>query len=695
MFLYTFYKRHILLLRFIAFFFMGLVVASIIALRQVDLESLRGNILSALREATNMPVEIDGKITWNVSLRPKIELNDVRIPNASWAKNKDMFFAKKINVRLDLFSLFSSHPVIRNIAVSDAKVVIEKNATGQTSVVFNEEKTPEKNEQTEKTEQDIYPVAQLPFGGLTVENLYVDVFGDKYELASFGIANYMRRNSREYSGWVKPYDKNFPFVIQFFEYNPERKVYPMRIAFATSGDALIADIALEGESKMPIDFVVRGEIPNLAKSGKWFNVDMVNLPKITLNIAGGIDRQKISFKKSSLAIKGSSLTFSGSYDWSKKTPVLNAKITSSGIDLYKSFPSWFGVGKEWGHPNRELNVFHDMPLFGQFLYGINADVEVDWKHFVVYRSLDLSDMKVKLHVNNHKINADASLVIGDGKVKATIIGDVDKEGVYNLQAAAIGDHIYVGEILNQVRVYNVISGLPVNLDLYVVAHGADMSGIMQTMTGPVIVYSVDKGFAHADLVEYMYGGDFLTTLRNSVEEMFTGNKRDMIEINKAIVNVKLRDGLIETQNGVAVETQITNIRLAGTLDLGQEKIQLSLASVPVGGLKLSLSGNLVNALQITGNLAEPDFKISGTAVAEKVGSAVGFGLLLAPLTGGLSIAGGLVAGFLAGDLIEGWLADDNPYKTASTKGAPRKRGDPEWMDVPVKKLAQDFFETKR
>ena len=236
MFLYVFYKRHILLLRFIAFFFMGLVVAFIVALHQVNLESLRGNILSALRDATNMPIEIDGKMAWNFSLRPQIELNDVRIPNASWAKNKDMFFAKKINVRMDLFSLFSSHPVIRNITIHDAKINIEKNSAGETSIVFNEIKKPESTADEEKKEIDLYPVKQFPFLGLDVENLHVDLFGDKYKLASFGISNYMRHENREYSGWVKPYDTNFPFVIQFSEYNPERKIYPLRIAFATGGE---------------------------------------------------------------------------------------------------------------------------------------------------------------------------------------------------------------------------------------------------------------------------------------------------------------------------------------------------------------------------------------------------------------------------------------------------------------------------
>ncbi|MBQ7408933.1 MAG: AsmA family protein, partial [Alphaproteobacteria bacterium] len=490
-------------------------------------------------------------------------------------------------------------------------------------------------------------------------------------------------------------DNNFPFVIKFSEYNSERKVYPMQIAFATGGQALIADIALEGTSRVPIDFVVRGEIPNIKASGDWFNINMIDLPVIKVNIAGGIGNKKITFRKSSVNVANSDLSFSGVYDWSKQQPKIEAKITSNHIDIYKSFPEWYGVGQEWIHPNRELNVFKDMPLLGEYLYDIDADLDIHLKKFVVYHSLDLENLDVKATIKNHKVRADVFTNIASGKVDAVITADINQEGVYTAVGAVHGENIYVGDILKEIDVDNIISGLPVNLDLYVMAHGKNMSQIMKTMTGPVIVYSVDRGYAHADLVEYMYGGDFLTSLRHNVEDLFTGNKRDMIEIKGAVVNVKLRNGLIETQNGVAVESHVMNLRLVGTLDLGKETINLSLATVPVRGIKLSLSGNLVNALQITGNLAEPDIKISGQAIAGKVGSAVGFGLLLAPLTGGLSIAAGAVAGLIAGDLLESWLADEHPTKTAKKQGAHVKRGDPDWFKQPIRVLSAPLLENKR
>ena len=691
MFFYAFYKRYIWFLRVVALFFMGLIVAVIIALRQTNLETLRGNILNVLRDATNMPIEIDGDISWRFSLRPEIELNNVRVPNADWAKNKNLFVAEKIDVRLDLISLFRKNPVIRYIKVFDAQINLEKNADGQNSVVQNESGQDDDNAK----EIAKYPVAPLPFSGLEIQNIVANVYGEQYKLTSFGIQNYLNKKYVEYSGWVKPYNTNLPYVVKFSEYNSERKIYPVRIAFATGGQALIADIALEGTSKFPIDVIVRGDIPNLKKSGDWFNLNLVNMPIMNVNIAANIDRKKIVFRKSAIKFGASEIVFSGKYDWSKDIPVINAKIAAEKINVYKSFPEWFGVGIPWVHPNRDLNAFKDTPLFGDLLYNLDANIDVNIKHFVVYRSLDLSEFNVKMRTQNHKMWTDVNLGIGGGSIHAAIDADIDENGKYVGVGAARGEQVAVGEILKQIYIKNIISGLPLDFDLYVHANGKDLSQIMQTMTGPVIVYSVDKGYAHADLVEYMYGGDFLTSLRHNVEDLFSGKKRDMIKIKGAIANVKLRNGLIETSNGVAVETQVINLRLAGTLDLGKEDMQLSLATVPVRGLKLSLSGNVVNALQITGNMSEPDFKINSAAIAGKVGSAVGLGLLLSPLTGGLSIAGGIVAGLLAGDLLEGWLADDTPYKTAMAKGAPVKRDDPQWFNEPVQDLMQSLFESVR
>ena len=108
--------------RVVALFFMGLVVAIVIALSQINLETLRGDVLSILKDATGLPIEIDGSVSWKLSLRPQIELNKVRVPNAEWATHKDAFSAEKIDVTLNLVSLFRDRPTIQNVKVYDATI---------------------------------------------------------------------------------------------------------------------------------------------------------------------------------------------------------------------------------------------------------------------------------------------------------------------------------------------------------------------------------------------------------------------------------------------------------------------------------------------------------------------------------------------------------------------------------------------
>ena len=683
-------KNFFKIMRILTIFVMGLVVAVIIALSQINLETLRGDVLEILRDSTGLPVEIDGSVSWKLSLRPQIELNKVRVPNADWAKHKDAFSAEKIDVTLDLISLFRDRPTIQNVKVYDANICVEQNEKGEfsiTSALSNEEHSYEENVQQNQSE---YPFIDPGLGGLEIQNVDIDVLGRMYSLSGFQIRYMPRNDTREYSGWIKSKSDVFPFILSFSKYNAERKVYPVRIAFATGGDALIANLALEGKSKAPIDFIIKGDIPDIKEVGKFFNLSFISMPMMSVNISGGYDWQKLTLRNSSIKFRGNTLNFSGVVDWSGKLPNIKAKLDSKSINLVEIFPEAYD--KKWVRPDRELNVFQDIPLFGEIFAQCNLDLRVTLNNFIVYREFNLKDTDVKLNVNNGKGRVDVTTNIANGEVNAAADVDIFPDGRMEARVGGTGRGIIIGELLNQIRVNNFISDLPVNFDMYVETNGSNLSEWMQTMTGPVTIYSADSGYAHSTLVANMYGSDFLTTLRHSIQDLFRSEKKyNQMKISCVALNTKLRNGLAETKNGVAVETNAINVRLAGSLDLGKEKMQLSLMTVPVRGLKLSLTGNVVNSMEITGNLAEPTIRISGATVAGKVASATGIGLLLAPFTGGIGLVAGAGVGLLAGDLLENWLADDNPCSTAMEKGAPVRHDDPEWMSLPVADLANSVL----
>ena len=142
-------NRFFSIVRLLSLFVVGLGVAVVVTLSQINLEKLRGNLLAVLRDATGMPVEIEGAVSWKLSLRPMVELNKVRIANADWAKKKYGFSADKIDVRLNLISLFRDRPTVQNVRIYNAELNIEKNADGQYSVAAQvpggEDGTIEKN----------------------------------------------------------------------------------------------------------------------------------------------------------------------------------------------------------------------------------------------------------------------------------------------------------------------------------------------------------------------------------------------------------------------------------------------------------------------------------------------------------------------------------------------------------------------
>lgn len=673
-------------MRIVMLFIVGMVVAFVIALSQVNLETLRGNILSILQNATGMPVEIDGAVSWKFSLRPRIELNQVRIPNADWAKHKYAFSAEKIDVTLNLFSLFQSRPTIQNIKVYDATVCLEKNADGAYSVssVASGNAAPDDGK---KVAQPKYPFTDPGLGGVEVRNLVAHIFDESYSLSGFQLRYVPKSDAREYAGWIKNADDVFPFIVTYSEYNAERRVYPMRIAFSSGGNALIANIALEGQSRMPIDFIIKGDIPDIRAVGRLLKLDLHKVPKMQVNIAGGLEHSKLTLRKSSIAVAGNELTISGAFDWSRATPQLDANVESKALNLIQIFPDVYDGN--WTRPDRELNAFHDIPLYGREIGGFNGTVRAKIGKLIVYRDLTIGQIDLNAKIQNRVVRIDMGATIGGGNIQIGADGDIDADGRIFATVAATGRDISVGQILNEVWESDFISGLPTNIDLYVQGNGTNLSEMMSTITGPVQVKSSGTGYAHSALMSYMYGTDFLTSVRHAIEDSLRSEKKyNGFTIKCVALNTKLRDGVAETQNGVAVETNVINLRLAGNLNLGGENMKMALTTVPVRGLKLSLTGNVVNSIEISGNLSEPDVRISGAAVAGKVASATGLGLLLAPFTGGIGLVAGAGVGLLAGDLLENWLADDHPCETAMERGAPDMRSDPEWMNLPIPELQE-------
>ena len=143
------------ILRMVCLVVVGLVVALVVALSQVNLETLRSSVVTVLQESTGLPVQVEGGVAWRFSLQPRIELNKVYIANPDWAKNKYAYIADRVDVRVNLLSLLRDRPTIQNVKMYDVNINVEQNADGKYSV-------PVLNKKTE-TDVDTKKIEKYPF----------------------------------------------------------------------------------------------------------------------------------------------------------------------------------------------------------------------------------------------------------------------------------------------------------------------------------------------------------------------------------------------------------------------------------------------------------------------------------------------------------------------------------------------------
>ncbi|MBR4806266.1 MAG: AsmA family protein, partial [Alphaproteobacteria bacterium] len=309
--------KFLIIARAIFLFFAVSVVAVVVALSKIDTNSLRENILGILRSSTGMPVEIAGDVSWKLSLRPHVVINKITVPNAPGEKHKNLFEADTLEVRLNLLSLFRNRPTIQHVRIKNGKLFWNDNINAENNKDDKNTDTAESAAQGEiqKTE---YPFMDPGLGGIDVVNFEINVDDEKYFLPRVNIRAGNFEKNREYRGWIKLKKNVIPFILSFDKYNAERKVYPVKFAFSSEGDTLIANIALEGTSKIPIDFIIKGDIPDVRPIGDMLNIELPKMPEIKVNISGGLGHSKVTVHKSSISVRGSDINFSGALDWSKK-----------------------------------------------------------------------------------------------------------------------------------------------------------------------------------------------------------------------------------------------------------------------------------------------------------------------------------------------------------------------------------------
>ncbi len=194
-----------------------------------------------------------------------------------------------------------------------------------------------------------------------------------------------------------------------------------------------------------------------------------------------------------------------------------------------------------------------------------------------------------------------------------------------------GKDILMEEIL-QKFIHEKMQGGTLNLTADIQTKGNSVHQFASNLNGKTTV--LFENATMSNNIVMALGGDILGQIMNLLKIDKSKSQGQIVDMQCAVVNLDFKDGVSDFKKKIAIETSKMFATVSGDLNLGAERMDLSLSVDSQEGLKLGLVDTLADLIKIKGTFKEPSVGISavGTATtAATVGAAI--------MTGGLSLVG--------------------------------------------------------
>lgn len=289
---------------------------------------LRGPIAKRVEAATGRAFAINGDLDVRLSLTPRITMNGLVLGNAPWAKEQYMAEVGRVDFTIEALPLWRGSVVLPEISVSEARVILEKNADGIANWIFKENKDDARD---------------LPsIGALTIDRAQItyrdpaiktdfqtDVSTVPADQKDAGMLKLAGR------GRVKGLQGTIDGVIgSVLALNSAETPYPIRVRAAMGGTkarangTLLDPLRLKGED---LQFDLEGA--DLAQLYPLLGVPLPPTPPYKLS--GHLNHQGDvwTFRKFAGRVGNSDLAGDFSVDRAKQPQLITADLVSRNLDL--------------------------------------------------------------------------------------------------------------------------------------------------------------------------------------------------------------------------------------------------------------------------------------------------------------------------------------------------------------------------
>jgi uncharacterized protein involved in outer membrane biogenesis len=605
-----------------------LVVVFIIFIATFDIGKYKSVIQDQAKAATGREVVI-GDIRMSASLSPSVTLSDVTVANTSWGTRPQMVILKSAVAHLELIPLISGKVNIASITAEDPDLWLETDRQGKGNWEFTTATpAPAASKDSQGSE------SALKLGAMSAKGLKLNYKDAKTgKTATVGAKTLDVKFDGPLSGMVitkvdlaqgtlalKDGKTTTTAALGKFTMDAKGKISDLGITNIDLSDTKISYTGEGAPVEAVFDKLSLDKDGALQISGKVNGEDMKGKGSLA-PVAVLVALNKPFPVKLSLDAMGFKAETDLQVSVVNNRPQVKGTVTIPEFTLSAAPAAKGGAGG--GAASSQ--VFPETPLPWDALKGADADVKLSLGKVTLAGGMVVTDVSLPIALAGGKLAvAPFSLGLAGG----TLTGDMHADAADKSVALKVDGKGFTAEgVAKEMKKGDMVVGGPLDLQLNVHGVGNSMHAVAGSLDGSFVA-GMGAGKIRRGALN-MAGADVMAQVASAINPM--ASKSEYTVAKCAVVNLAIANGVATTNNGIAFVSDELQVQSSGTINLGTERVDLSVHPKARGGIGVGL-GSLASAVKIQGPLMRPGIGMDKAGAARTLGT-----LGLAFATGGGSI----------------------------------------------------------
>lgn len=553
------------------------------ATKAIDPSQLASLISSSVKSATGRELRIEGPVSLSVFPKIAVTAERLSLSNASWAKTPEMLAIRHIELDIKSMPLLKGRVEIDSIGLNGVKAYLQTNASGISNWELNDymptpvTPTSDKELAADSSNNSFISVEKFSLADAQIE--YLDARGQvsNYEVRNLSISNGGGQTMLSFGGVYRGLNVELSgktgLVTELLEkWGSSAVNFPLDLNLAVNKKTLAIKGAVRKDPKA--DVVL--DIALISKSFDWPSLG--------------------SASSNSIASSSTSAGTSATHSQSKPVRNTSPYLFNNDALPFNSLPKMRG--------KLRIDVV-ELGLQGRKpIENLKADVLLQGN------SIDIP----KLTFQMGKGGADLQLNMSKLDSAAPVV-----------QLKGVTKDLSLESLLARIDPSSKVTGGNMKLAFNLQLSGNSLHQMAANSLGKIQV-SIEQAKMGTNFLNN--AGDFVITVLDSMNPLRKKSAETILEC--AVAYLPINNGQINIANTVGMETDRLNVVLAGSINLKNEAVNLTIDPKEKSGLTTGL--DLAGLVKVGGTLSNPKAVINQAGV---VNSAVSIGLGF--LTGGASL----------------------------------------------------------